>query len=449
MHFEQTFQGFAQRVTSDKNDDLIRDIAKEEVQKAVFDIGPHKAPGPDGFTGVFYHQHWEDVKTELMAEIKRFFTDEDFDDKLNQTNICLIPKVYPPTGMSEFRPIALCNVTYKVISKILINRLKKHLGSVISENQAAFIPGRMISDNIIMAHEVFHSLKVRKRQATSYMAVKTDITKAYDRLEWCFLEETMKRMGFHPKWIRSIMICISSVSFSVLINGVPEGRIIPKRGICQGDPLSPYLFILCAKVLSHLMNQAMSDRSLLGVKLALRAPAVNHLLFADDSLFFSLANPKAGRKLKQILNLYEMVSGQAVNLNKSSITFGSKVSPSVKTRMRALLGIFNEGGNGKYLGLTEQFNNKKGEMFQYIIDKVKEVTQGWNRRFLSHRGKEILLKTVALAMPIYSMSIFRLPKTICEEINTLLANFWWGSGSNRGMHWYSWKRICVPKKRED
>lgn len=157
MHFEQTFQGFSQRVTSDMNEDLTRDITEEEVQITVFDIGPHKAPGPDGFTGAFYHQHWEDVKTELMSEIKRFFTDDDFDDKLIQTNICLIPKVYPPTGMSEFRPIALCNVIYKVISKILINRLKKHLSSVITENQAAFIPDRMISDNRIVAHEVFQS----------------------------------------------------------------------------------------------------------------------------------------------------------------------------------------------------------------------------------------------------------------------------------------------------
>ena len=121
----------------------------------MFDIGPHKASGPDGFTGVFYHQHWEDVKTEMMSEIKCFFTNDDFDDKLNQTNICLIPKVYPPTSMSEFRPIALCNVTYKVISKILINRLKKHLSRVITENQAAFIPGRMISDNIIVPMKFF------------------------------------------------------------------------------------------------------------------------------------------------------------------------------------------------------------------------------------------------------------------------------------------------------
>ena len=256
----------------------------------------------------------------------------------------------------------------------------------------------------------------------------------------------MNRMGFHTRWVKWIMSCVTSVHYSVLINGTPEGQIIPQRGLRQGDPLSPYLFILCAEVLSHLMTRAMNDRSLLGVKIALGAPAVNHLLFADDSLFFSLANPKAGRKLKQILGLYEAVSGQSVNLGKSSITFGSKVSEDVKRRMRNLLGIHNEGGHGKYLGLPEQFGRKKSDMFRYIIDRVKAATQGWNKKFLSHGGKEVLLKSIALAMPIYSMNVFRLPKNICEEINSLLAKFWWSSGEKKGMHWYSWDRLSIPKR---
>lgn len=328
--YAEVFSGFTQRVTQDMNDDLTRQITEKEIQEALFDMGPHRAPGPDGFSAAFYQKFWSESKAAIMDEVESFFNTGVLDQQHNHTNLCLIPKIYLPSGMKDFRPIALYNVSYKIISKILVNWLKKHLSDIVSENQNAFIPGRLISDNIVVAHEVFHSLKSRKRQANSYMAVKTDITKAYDRLEWTFLQETMKFMGFGEKWIGWIMTCISSVTYSVLINGVLEGFITSHRGLRQGDPLSPYLFILCAEVLSHLCFKAMSDRSLLGVKIAVQAPAVNHLLFADDSLFFSLANPKAGRKLKHIFTTYEAVSGQAINLSKSSITFGSKCDLKLK-----------------------------------------------------------------------------------------------------------------------
>lgn len=240
-----------------------------------------------------------------------------------------------------------------------------------------------------------------------------------------------------------------SVRFSVLINVSPEGYITPERGLWQGDPLSPYLFILCAEVLSHLMQQAMRDRSLMGIKISNNAPAVNHLLFADDSLFFSLANLKAARKLKNIFTTYEAVSGQVINLSKSAITFGAKVNPQVKTRMRNTLGIHNNGGIGKYLGLPEQFGRKKSEMFEYIVEKVRAIKQSWKQKHLSHGDKEVLLKSVALAMHIFSMNIFRPPKEICEEINSILARFWWGSGENKGLHWYAWQRVSVPKREKD
>lgn len=236
------------------------------------------------------------------------------------------------------------------------------------------------------------------------------------------------------------------MSYSILINGAPEGFITPERGLRQGDPLSPYLFILCAEVLSHMCIRAMEDRSFLGVKIAAQAPPVNHLLFADDSLFFSLANQKAARRLKEIFTKYEAVSGQAINLGKSTITFGSKVRAEIRTRMRCILGIHNDGGIGKYLGLPEQFGSKKGEMFAYIVDKVKQVIQGWKQKHLTQGGKEVLLKSIALAMPIFSMNIFRLPKEICEQINMILASFWWGSGEARALHWYAWNRVCIPKK---
>jgi len=272
------------------NNDLTRPVTIDEIKKAVFSIGPHRAPGLDGFTCNFYHQFWEDINLAIIMEVKKFFEYNYLEQTHNHTNLCLILKIFVPSTMADFRQITLCNVSYKIISKILVNRLKPHLSGIISENQAAFIPGRMITDNVIMAHEVFHSLKVRKRQANSYMALKTDITKAYDRLEWNFLEETMRYMGFVETWICWIMIFVTTVSFSVLINGTTHGYIQPQRGIRQGDPLSLYLFIICAEVLTHLMTQAIEQRQIQGVKISNRSPAISHLLFADDSLFFMLAN---------------------------------------------------------------------------------------------------------------------------------------------------------------
>lgn len=184
--FIEVFQNFPRRITDEINEHLTREVTMEEIRESVFAVGPTKAPGPDGFTGAFYQQFWNVISPEIYKEVQGFFTGQVFDKTHNHTNICLLPKVVAPTSMSDFRPIALCNVSYKIISKILVNRLKKHLSGAVSENQAAFIPGRMITNNITIAHEIFHTLKARKHQAKYYMALKTDIAKAYDRLEWSF-----------------------------------------------------------------------------------------------------------------------------------------------------------------------------------------------------------------------------------------------------------------------
>ena len=150
---------------------------------------------------------------------------------LNKTNIALIPKIKDPTKMSDFQPISLCNVSYKIISKMLANRLKPILSTIISENQSAFVPGRLITDNVLIAFEIMHYLKKRKGGKDSYMVVKLDMSKAYDRVEWGFLEKIMKKMGFDDKWISLIMKCISTISYAVLINGEAHGCITPTRGL--------------------------------------------------------------------------------------------------------------------------------------------------------------------------------------------------------------------------
>lgn len=261
--------------------------------------------------------------------------------------------------MQDFRPISLCNVTYKIISKVLATRLKSIMSTVISENQAAFIPGRYITDNVLIAHEVLHSLRVRKRCANSYMAVKTDISKAYDRIEWDFLEAVLRKKGFHSRWIKWIMACVRSVSFSILVNGSPYGRFEVSRGLRQGDPLSPHLFILCSDVLSSLISKAHHDHKLQGIRISNGGPCITHLLFADDSLFFVKADHKNSSMLLQIFKDYETASGQVINFDKSSITFGNRVYQQNRDRIMQTLQIHNIGGGGKYLGLPEQFGRKK------------------------------------------------------------------------------------------
>lgn len=220
-----------------------------------------------------------------MEVVNGFLRAGTFDKRLNETNICLIPKTEIPTRMTKMRPISLCNVGYKVISKAFCQRLKKYLPEIISETQSAFVSGRLIPDNILIAQEIFHGLRTNKSCKKIFIAIKTDMSKAYNRVEWPFIERLLRKLGFAEEWIGWMMFCIQSVEYKVLINGSPQGRIIPQRGLRQGDPLSPYLFILCTKVLIANIRKEERQKNLTGLKVARTCPPVSHLLFADDNLF--------------------------------------------------------------------------------------------------------------------------------------------------------------------
>lgn len=192
---------------------------------------------------------------------------------------CSIPKVRAARLVSDFRPISLCNVSYKIIAKVLANRMKLHLMKVIDEYQSAFLPGRSISDNIVLGHESLHYLTHLKKTKVGFAALKLDMSKAYDRVEWLYLTQVMLKLGFHPKWVNLVMKCVSSTSFSFLLNGEPKGRIVPTRGLRQGDPLSPYLFLLCSEGFSSIITYAAQTRLISSIQVARSAPKVTHLFF--------------------------------------------------------------------------------------------------------------------------------------------------------------------------
>ena len=181
----------------------------------------------------------------------------------------------------------------------------------------------------------------------------------------------MEKMGFDRIWIRWIMACVSSVSFSVLLNGTSHGFIRPERGIRQGDLLSPFLFILCEEALVSCLNIAESEGQITGIKLSASGPSVHHLLFADDSLLLCNASTGEASEIMSCLKEYGQASGQMINLQKSSIIFGSKVAESVKMNIKEVLGIEQEGGDGYYLGLPECFSGSKIKLLSFIKEKLQ------------------------------------------------------------------------------
>ncbi|CAA7017787.1 unnamed protein product [Microthlaspi erraticum] len=381
------------KVTDEMNTQLTQPVTDTEIKEAMFLIGSDRAPGHDGFSASFYRQFWNQIGPDVCLMVRNFFVTGTLEPRMNHTQICLIPKITDADQMKDYRPISLCTVNYKIISKILVLRLKKILDIVISDTQAAFVPGRQITDNIMVAHEIMHALKSKKDCAAKYIAIKTDISKAYDRVEWDFLEAVMMKMGFSAKWTSWIMACVRSASLSVLINGSDYGFIQPSRGIRQGDPLSPYLFLFCAETLSQMLVQAKVKKEFKGMKITKHSPSISHLLFADDSLFFCEATNEDCSRIARVLKDYEAISGQMVNLQKSSIIFGMKISHTRKILIQSILGIRNIGGGGKYLGLPEQFGRSKTEAFQGLVDGVKKTVNGWVNQVLSTAGKEVLIKS--------------------------------------------------------
>jgi hypothetical protein len=305
------------RVSNYINDSLCSPFTEDEVIEALQNIGDLKAPGPDGMPAIFYKTFWDVVGDQVKNEVLQVLNGGPVPVEWNNTNMVLIPKIKNPQCIKDLRPISLCNVIYKIVSKVLTNRLKVFIGDIISQNQSAFIPGRLITDNVLVAYEMTHFIK-HKRNGDGYMAVKLDMSKAYDRVEWNFLEATLSKIGFHSSWVSLLMKCVRSVTYRIKVNGELTDVIYPQRGLRQGDPLSPYLFLIVAEGFSSLLHIAEQQGLIEGIKICPTAPSVSHLLFADDSLLLLKADSDNATELQHILNMYEVCSGQVINKEKST-----------------------------------------------------------------------------------------------------------------------------------
>ncbi|GMJ05563.1 hypothetical protein HRI_004225500 [Hibiscus trionum] len=442
----EVLDNIEQVISADMNEELMKPFSKHDVWEALKSMSPLKACGDDGFGALFFQKLWHIVGDEVSNFCISLIRGEGSLSEINSTTIVLVPKVSKPNRMNQFRPISLCNIIYKIIAKMLVICFQGVLPLCIDEAQSAFVPGRLISDNILTAYEVLHAFKNKRRGKRGFFALKLDMSKAYDKFEWGFLSTVLQRMGFTMDWVEILMRCVSTVSYTVTMNGMSGETFFPSRGLRQGDPLSPYLFLICSEGLSALIRSKLRRGQLRGAVIARNAPPITHLLFADDCLLFGDATAAGASILRDILITYSHASGQLINFDKSGVFFSSNVIEENRSDVCRILNVNSSTNMERYFGLPPIIGRNKKAAFEDLFGKVLKRSNLLSARLLSAGGKEVFIKSVLQAIPIYTMSCFLLPSTFCKKLEGVLGRFWWrNSSSKRGIHWCTWNSLCVSK----
>ncbi|KAL4603074.1 hypothetical protein ACB092_10G099600 [Castanea dentata] len=333
-------------ISEEENMVLNRIPMPEEIKEALFRMQDLKAPSPDGFPALFYNEFGPIVGNAVIQAVIEFFENGSM----------------PANG------------SLIIISKLLVAKLRPLLHKIISPCQSAFIPGRWIAENQVLVHELLHSFKTRKVKTKKLMVKKI-----------------MEKMGFNDKWVNLMMQCITTVTYSVRINGKP-----------RGDPISPFLFLFCAVGLSALLNQATSIGILKGVSACPRGPQISHIFFANDkktALFFSRNTPQ---------DMQEEIKNH----------FGAEVIHQHET----------------YLGLSSLVGRSKQNTFRALKEKLDNKLSGWKEKLLSQAGKEVLVKAVVQAIPTYTKSVFKLSDSLCDDMTGMIRRF-------------CWEKMCAPKEK--
>ncbi|KAJ6925333.1 hypothetical protein NC651_009871 [Populus alba x Populus x berolinensis] len=420
---------------------LIQPFTSEEIKRALFSIPDDKAPGPDGFTSYFFKKCWGIVGADFINAIRSFFDRSTLPRGINATIIALVPKVENPANMDDYRPISCCNVIYKCISKIMAARLKTILADIINPAQSAFVPGRQISDNILLTQELMHNYHLDRGPARC--ALKVDLRKAFDTISWDFIIKGLKAIGIPDCMVGWIKACISSATFSISLNGELHGFFPSSRGLRQGDPLSPYLFVLGMEGLGGLLKIASMD-SRFRFHWRCKKNAITHLTFADDLMIFSHADLASVTTIREALNNFSSISGLEINHSKSQV-FVSGVAEHIRIDiMNCLefrLGILPV----KYLGVPLISSRLTHQHCLPLIERIISRIKLWTSASLTYAGRLQLIKSTLFSIQVYWSSIFILPASTVRKIEGYLASFLWkGSSLTHSGAKVAWASLCYP-----
>ncbi|GJR37384.1 RNA-directed DNA polymerase, eukaryota [Tanacetum coccineum] len=415
---------FPNRLKLEQVEELECSTSYDEIKKAVWDCGTNKSPGPDGFTFEFYQKYWNILDQDIVAAVSEFFASGKFPLGCNSTFITLIPKIHDAKVIKDFRPISLIGSIYKIVAKIMANRLCSVMPILISDVQTAFISNRQILDGPFILNELLAWCKLKKVNA---MIFKVDFEKAFDSVRWDYLDDVLKSFGFGGKWRSWISGCLNSAKGSVLINGSPTLKFQFHKGLKQGDPLSPFLFILVMESL-HLSFQRVMEAGLFkGISIN-NSLTISHLFYADDAVFVGKWDISNINTIVHVLKCFFLASSLKINIHKSKLT-GIGVCKEDVTSAASIIGCTTFSSPFNYLGVKVGAAMSRINSWNEVIDKISSHLSKWKLKTLSIGGRLTLIKSVLAATPLYHMSLYKAPIEILNRMESIRMDFFNGVSS--------------------
>ncbi|KAK1422577.1 hypothetical protein QVD17_17860 [Tagetes erecta] len=430
------------KLSNEDADLLVIPFSSLEIKRAAWDCGSDKAPGPDGFCFAFIKRFWELLEPDFVDILNNFYQDGGISNVCSSSFITLVPKIKDPTFFDEYRPISLIGCISKIISKVLANRMKPVMGKVILDSQTAFLANRSILEGPLVVNEVISWLKKSKLEGLIF---KVDFNKAFDSVNWQFIDSILLQMNFPKRWRSWVMGILKSSKASVLINGSPTKEFYYSRGVRQGDPLSPFIFLVVMEAFNWVMNKASSIGLFRGIQLPNNGPKLSHFLFADDVIILGEWSKSNFMNLIRILRCFHLASGLEVNSNKSSL-LGINIQTNLVESLASCVHCKVSSLPFSYLGIPVGANMNKIKNWDPVIDSFKSRLSLWKAKHLSIGGRLILIQSVLDSIPIYFFSLFKAPKKVIENLDKIRRNFLWGGNVDRKrVNWVKWEVVCSPK----
>ncbi|GJV03364.1 RNA-directed DNA polymerase, eukaryota [Tanacetum coccineum] len=432
-----------QKISIDQNADLESDVSLEEIKKAVWECGTNKSPGPDGFSFEFIRKYWNIIQHDVVNAVKEFFSSSKFPPGSNSSFITLIPKSLDAKMVKDFRPISLIGSFYKIVAKILSNRLCIVMPDLISDVQTAFISKRQILDGPFILNELISWCKYHKIKA---MIFKADFEKAFDSVRWDYLDGVLNNFGFGVKWRGWIQACLSSAMGSILVNGSPSSEFKFYKGLKQGDPLSPFLFILVMESLHISFNNILNSGLYKGIRID-ESLTLSHLFYADDAVFIGKWDKANVITIVNMLKCFYLASGLKINIQKSKI-MGIGTSQEEVDVAANVIGCNTFSSPFNYLGVKVGSSSSRSNFWDEVIAKLSSRLSKWKIKMLSIGGRFTLNKAVLSSLPIYLMSIYKTPVGVLRKMESIRRRFFNGADINENkMSMIGWEKIMVSRKK--